>query len=75
MRKAPFRMLIVNGQLDPAVLVESGKKLHDALCEGGNKACPKLFVAQGHSHMSLVFSIDTPDDTVSGAVLQFIKGH
>ncbi len=75
LRKAPFRMLIVNGEMDPPVLVESGKKLHDALCEGGNKACPEFVIAKGHSHMSLVFSIDTPDDTVSAPVLQFIKGN
>jgi hypothetical protein len=33
-----------------------------------------LLVAKGHSHMSLVFSIDTPDTTVSAPVLAFIRG-
>jgi hypothetical protein len=31
-------------------------------------------VAKGHSHMSIVFSIDTADTSVSDAVLAFIQG-
>jgi hypothetical protein len=32
-----------------------------------------MLYLKGESHMSEVFSIDTPDKTVSGPVLDFIK--
>jgi hypothetical protein len=35
--------------------------------------CPRMLYMVGESHMSAVFSIDTPDKTVSGPVLDFIK--
>ena len=55
---------------------------HDELCRlEGPKAkdgvghCPTLFMAKDHSHMSEVFSIGTPDKTVSNSILEFIKTH
>jgi len=54
--------------------------LHDELCKlDGAKAadgqghCPMLVVMKGESHMSELFSIDTGDKTVSGAILAWIK--
>jgi hypothetical protein len=32
-----------------------------------------MLIAKGHSHMSIVFSIDTPDTSVSGPILAWIK--
>jgi hypothetical protein len=32
-----------------------------------------MFMAKGESHMSEVFSIDTSDRIVSGAILDFVK--
>jgi hypothetical protein len=72
LRKASFKMLIVNGELDPVALVEFGRSLHDALCKAGPAHCPVRLIAKGESHMSLVFSIDSPDTTVSAPVLAFI---
>jgi hypothetical protein len=48
--------------------------LHDALCADGPAHCPKLAQAKGHSHMSIVFSVDSPDTSASQQVLDFIKG-
>ena len=72
--KAPFKLLIVSGELDPKSLLAFSKTLHDAVCAADSAHCPQYLVAKGHSHMSLVFSIDTPDQGVSGPVLAFIKG-
>jgi triacylglycerol lipase len=74
LRKASFRLLIVSGEWDPTVLLAFSKTLHDSLCEAASPHCPQYLIAKGHSHMSLVFSIDTPDKGVSGPVLAFIKG-
>jgi acetyl esterase len=74
LRKAPFKLLIVSGELDPKSLLAFSKTLHDSLCESGGAHCPQYLIAKGHSHMSLLFSIDTPDKGVSAPVLAFIKG-
>lgn len=74
LKKAPFKLLIVSGELDPQALLAWSKTLHDSLCEAGGEHCPKYLISKGQSHVSLVFSIDTPDTGVSGPVLAFIKG-
>jgi hypothetical protein len=73
LRKAPFKLLIVSGELDPKSLLAFSKTLHDSVCEAGGAHCPHYLIAKGQSHVSLVFSIDTPDKGVSGPVLSFIK--
>ena len=54
--------------------------LHDEMCkEDGASAkdgaahCPEMWMLKGESHMSEVFSIDTPDQTVSKPVLGFVR--
>src|SRR5580698_6318823 len=74
LRKAPFRLLIVSGELDPKSLLAFSKTLHDSVCEADSAHCPPYLIAKGQSHVSLVFSIDTADKGVSGPVLAFIKG-
>ncbi len=66
---------VVNGEFPPAA-----KAMHDELCKlEGPKAkdgaghCPAMFMAKNHSHMSEVFSIGTPDKTVSAAILGWIR--
>ncbi len=75
------RIMLANGQMDIGVdhspdahgLTSFNKALDHALCAAGRSHCPTLLVAKGHSHMSMVFSIDSPDTTVSGPVLAFIR--
>jgi Carboxylesterase family len=73
LKKADFKLLIVSGELDPKALLAFSQTLHDALCAAGGAQCPKYLVLKGQSHMSLGFSIDTPDTAVSGPVLTFIR--
>jgi len=73
LRKGDVKLLIVSGELDPQTLRVFSKTLHDAVCENNAAHCPKYLVSKGQSHVSLVFSIDTPDTSVSGAVLSFIR--
>ena len=62
--------------------------LHDELCKldgphaasgkgpsavSGVGHCPALLYEKGESHMSEIFSVDTPDHTVSGPVLAWIR--
>jgi len=80
LKKTSVKVMLANAELDPGAdpAVNDGlqlfnKMLHDELCKEGPDHCPTLLVAKGHSHMSEVFSIDTPDKTVSGPILAWIK--
>lgn len=72
-------IMLVNAELDPGVdmkvndgLTVFNKVLYDGLCSVDRRHCPKLLVAKGHNHMSVVFSIDTADTSVSQPVLDFM---
>lgn len=79
LKKTTVKIMLANAQLDPGVdeahgyVMPFNQMLHDELCKEGAAHCPALLVFKGESHMSEVFSIDTPDKTVSGPVLAWIK--
>jgi triacylglycerol lipase len=76
-------IVLARAELDPGVMggmAASDIALHDELCKiDGSKAkdgvghCPTMLYLKGESHMSEVFSIDTPDQTVSGPILAWMK--
>jgi hypothetical protein len=76
-------IMLARAELDPGVnggMIAFDIALHDELCKvDGPKAkdgaghCPTMFYVKGHSHMSEVFSLDTPDQTVGGTILAWIK--
>jgi Carboxylesterase family len=81
LKKTPVKILLANGDLDigadPSVdggLMAFNQMLYDQLCQEGPEHCPTLLLAKGESHMSIVFSIDTPDTTVSAPILAWMAG-
>ena len=69
-------IVLARAELDPGVsgaMAASDIALHDAMCKEGQEHCPTMLFLKGESHMSEVFSIDTPDKTVSGPILAWIK--
>ncbi len=80
LKKTSVKIMLVNAELDPGAdpAVDGGMMpflqiLHDDLCKEGPAHCPTMLYAKGESHMSEVFSIDTPDKTVSGPILAWMK--
>jgi hypothetical protein len=80
LKKTSVKIMLANGDLDigadPSVdggVMPFNRMLHDELCKEGPDHCPTLLLAKGESHMSMVFSIDTPDTTVSGPILAWMK--
>jgi hypothetical protein len=80
LKKTSVKIMLANAELDPGAdpavnggLVPFNKMLRDELCKEGPSHCPALLYAKGESHMSIVFSIDTPDTSVSGPILAWIK--
>ena len=69
-------IVLARAELDPGVngeMLPADVALHDELCKEGKEHCPTMLFLKGESHMSEVFSIGTPDKTVSGPVLAWMK--
>jgi triacylglycerol lipase len=78
------QIMLAYAELDPGIVdakMNAGSiALHDELCktEGANAKdgqgrCPTMAIFKEESHMSEVFSLDTPDQNVAGPVLAWIK--
>jgi len=69
--KSNIAFFLAAAELDPANTVAFSQTVKDQLCMAGH--CPASAVFKDHSHMSEVFSPNTPDDTVSGPILKWMK--
>src|SRR5262249_49416429 len=68
-----LKTLIVYAELDPSMMQVEAGALFTALCRK-NKECPSLLVLRHHNHISEIDAVNTGDETLSGPMLQFIKG-
>ncbi len=76
LRQSSVKLFFVSPELDPGVdgkMSTFYQTLHDDLCKVGKDKCPTMLYAERHNHMSIVYSPDTPDTTVSKPVLDFIN--
>ncbi len=75
-KKTSVKIFLASAELDPGVdgaMSAFNQTLHDELCKEGPAHCPTMLLEKGQSHMSEVFSIDTPDTSVSGPILKWMK--
>ena len=61
-------------ELDPDNTHASDKALHDALCARQGQQCPPYMEFKDHQHISVMFSFNTADESVSGPVLAWLRG-
>jgi triacylglycerol lipase len=76
LKKTKVAILLASAELDPGVdgaMSPFNQALHDELCKEGPLHCPTMLFEKGQSHMSEVFSIDSPDTSVSGPILKWMK--
>ncbi|HEY3823708.1 MAG TPA: carboxylesterase family protein [Bryobacteraceae bacterium] len=76
LKTSTVKIMLATAELDPGISGNNSafnQALHDELCKAGPDHCPTMLFEKGESHMSEVFSIDTPDKVVSGPILKFIK--
>jgi len=77
LKRTSVKIILANAELDPGVgengIMPFNQILHDELCKEGPTHCPTLLYFKRESHMSEVFSPDTPDKTVSGPILAWMK--
>jgi hypothetical protein len=67
--KVPFYVSVA--ELDPPSIVAFAGTLKDELCKAGK--CPTFATFKDHSHISEVMSPDTPDTSVTGPILKWMK--
>ena len=69
--KGPIAVFLGWGEIDPPNIINFDEALKAALCKAGR--CPASAVFKDHSHMSLVFSPNTADNSVTGPILKWMK--
>jgi triacylglycerol lipase len=77
------KIMLARAEFDPGVsgdMTAADKAVRDELCKAdgpnakeGAGHCPTIYFVKAHSHMSEVFSLDTPDTTVGDRILAWIK--
>ena len=65
-------LLITAAELDPPRFVEQFELLKQAICKRPS-GCSRTFMLPEHSHMSEVYSINTPDTRLTDQVREFVK--
>ena len=65
-------MLITFTELDPEDFHRQAREAQAALCRAGR--CPEVLELMGHSHMSEVYAINTPDQALTEAIRGFVFG-
>ncbi len=70
--KGKIAVYLAWGELDSSNILSFDEALKNALCKAGR--CPTTAeLIKGHSHVSLVFSPNTADDSVTGPILKWMK--
>jgi len=71
MAKSKVAFMLSVAELDPPNIIGFAETLRDELCKAGH--CATYMVYKDHSHISEVMSPDTPDDSVTGPILKWMK--
>ena len=71
-RRVP--LFIIDSEYDPLMMQTSALALTRAICERDGK-CPRHQQVGGHNHFSMVFHINTLDDSIASDILEFIDGQ
>jgi len=71
MKKLNIPLLVSHTEVDLAAAIVQAEKVKKALCDAGK--CPTYLVLKDHSHVSQNYAVGTPDVSLSGPALQFIR--
>ncbi len=65
-------LMIASAELDPPAFQKQFDLLKNAVCKGAH-GCPHALMLPQHSHMSEVYSINTPDTRLTNEILSFVQ--
>lgn len=71
LKAAKISFLLAAADLDPTSMPAFNETLKEQLCMAGH--CPTVLLFKAHSHVSEVFSPNTPDTSVTGPILKWMK--
>jgi triacylglycerol lipase len=72
LQAAKLPLMIAAAELDPPRFIQQFELLKEAACKGGQE-CPRAIMLPQHSHMSVVYAINTPDTRLTDSILEFVK--
>lgn len=64
-------LLVTAAELEPPQLLDMTKILNEQLC--AVEKCPTYVIYEDHSHMSEVFAINTPDESITRPTLDWMR--
>lgn len=70
-RKIP--LFLIDSEFDPGFMQQGTVELMAAVCKRDNK-CPRRLHVQGHNHISEAIHLNSADESVGPALLDFING-
>jgi acetyl esterase/lipase len=72
LRATKLPLMIGAAELEPPRFNQQFELLKEALCKGA-QGCARAIMLPQHSHMSEVYSINTPDTRLTDAILDFVN--
>ena len=71
-RRVP--LFVIDAELDPLPMQQEALKLIAAVCERDGR-CPRHQQVAGHNHYSMTYHINTADDSIAHAMVDFVRRH
>ncbi|MDX1480086.1 MAG: alpha/beta hydrolase [Woeseiaceae bacterium] len=71
-RRVP--LFVIDAELDPLLMQQEALKLIAAVC-GRDGRCPRHQQVAGHNHYSMTYHINTLDDSIGHAMVDFVRQH
>ena len=72
MKSLTIPLFIARAELDLPDEITQAEDIKMSLCDAGH--CPTYTVHKDHNHFSQLYSVGTADTSVSGPILQFLRG-
>ncbi len=67
-------LFVINAEYDATSMAKESINLIRAICDRDDR-CPQHKQAPGHNHFSLMYHINTADDSVAGDIFEFIRRY
>ena len=71
-RRVP--LFVIAAELDPLLMQQEALALTAAVCERDGR-CPRHQQVAGHNHYSLMYHVNTADDSIAHAIVDFVRQH
>ena len=67
-------LFVINAEYDRTSMAKESISLIQAICDRDDR-CPQHKQAPDHNHFSLMYHINTADDSIAGDIFEFIRRY